>query len=98
MWSIALYRGTIRCFSLYVIVLLISPRIQCIPENADKPTLIEFFVTTHTNVPLLGCRACESLGLVKRVCEVSREKPLTSDILMKAYEDVFTGVGELENP
>ena len=73
-------------------------KLQCIPENADKPTLIEFFVTTHTNVPLLGCRACESLGLVKRVCEVSREKPLTSDILMKAYEDVFTGVGELEHP
>ncbi|KAI0241776.1 hypothetical protein LSAT2_018989, partial [Lamellibrachia satsuma] len=32
-------------------------KLQCIPENADKPTLIEFFVTTHTNVPLLGCRA-----------------------------------------
>ena len=72
--------------------------LQCIPENADVPTSIEFFVTNHTNLPLLGCRTCEVLGLVKRVCELSYEKPITNDTLINDYQDVFTGVGELEQP
>ena len=72
--------------------------LQCIPENADVPTSIEFFVTNHTNLPLLGCRTCEALGLVKRVCELSYEKPITNDTLINDYQDVFTGVGELEQP
>ena len=72
--------------------------LQCIPENADVPMSIEFFVTNHTNLPLLGCRTCEVLGLVKRVCELSYEKPPTNGTLIKDYQDVFTGVGELEQP
>ena len=32
-------------------------------------------VTNHTNLPLLGCRTCEVLGLV---CELSYEKPPTN--------------------
>ena len=62
------------------------------------PTSIEFFVTNHTNLPLLGGRICEVLGLVKRVCELSYDKPLTNDTLINDYQDVFTGVGELEQP
>ena len=72
--------------------------LQCIPENADVPTLIEFFGTNHTNIPLLVCRTCEVLGLVKRVCELSYEKPLTNHMLINDYQDGFTGVGELEQP
>ena len=72
--------------------------LQCIPENADVPMSIEFFVTNHTNLPLLGCRTCEVLGLVKRVCELSYEKPPTNGTLINDYQDVFTGVGELEQP
>ena len=42
--------------------------LQCIPENADVPTSIEFFVTNHTNLPVSFsvCRTFEVLGLVKR--------------------------------
>ena len=72
--------------------------LQCIPENADVPMSIEFFVTNHTNLPLLGCRTCEVLGLVKRVCEPSDEKPPMNGTLINDYQDVFTGVGELEQP
>ena len=70
----------------------------CIPENADVPTSIGFFVTNHTNLPLLGCRTCEVLGLVERVCELSYEKPLTNDTLINDYQDVFIWEGELEQP
>ena len=55
-------------------------------------------MTNHTNLPLLGCRTCEVLGLFKRVCELSYEKPLTIDTLINDHQDVFTGVGELEQP
>ena len=74
----------------------VTVTLQCIPENADVPTSIEFFVANHTNLPLLGCRTCEVLGLVKRVCELSYEKPLTNDTLINDYQDVFIDVGELE--
>ena len=52
----------------------------------------------HINLPLLSCRACKVLGLVKRVCVLSYEKPLTNDTLINDYQDVSTGVGELEQP
>ena len=42
-------------------------QLQCIPENCGTSVLINFFVTSHTKLALLGCHSCEELGLVKRV-------------------------------
>ena len=71
---------------------------QCIPENSDVQTSIEFFVTNHPNLTLLGCPICDVFGLAKRVCKLSYEKRLTNDTLINDYQDVFTGVGEPEQP
>ena len=48
--TIALYMGTIRCFSLYVIVLLISPRIW-FPFEAAIPHCSETFMSALNVTP-----------------------------------------------
>ncbi len=53
---------------------------------------VTFVITPHDNQSLLGLKACEDLGLVKRVLTV--ESHMTDkDSIFQNYADVFQGLG-----
>jgi len=61
----------------------------------------KFYVTDADVTPILGRVSCELFRLVQRtpsVCQVSQEKLLTVEMLSDMYQDVFTGLGEYEQP
>ena len=46
--------------------------------------------------PILGLKACLALNLIKLILSVEKPAPLTKDSVLKEYQQVFTGLGELE--
>ena len=62
--------------------------------------LLSFYVTNASDIDILGCKACTSMNLVKRVAidSVSNTTVLTKDSFLYIYGDVFTGIGEYKKP
>ena len=62
----------------------------------------KFYVTDADVTPILGRTSCELFRLVQRmpsVYQVSQEvKPATIEMLSDSYQDVFTGLGQYEQP
>ena len=58
--------------------------------------LLHFYVTRASSIAILGCKACTTMNLVKRVAIgiVEDTTVLTEAGLRELYKDVFTGIGE----
>ena len=75
---------------------------ECPATGMTLPT--KFYVTDADVTPILGRTSCEQFQLVQRlsnaksVCQLSRDAPLTTKIISTMYQDVFSGLGEYQQP
>ena len=69
-------------------------------QETSMTKLLSFYVTSASDIAILGCKACTALNIVTRVAidSVSNTTVLTKDSLLKIYGDVFTGIGEYKKP
>ena len=81
-------------FGEHQVVLLGTVKLDCTTEKGHKENLL-FYVTSSTDVPILGSKACNDLNLVKRVyaCQPRQCSSMTKKEMKHNYRDVFTGVG-----
>ena len=72
--------------------------VKCQETSITK--LLSFYVTSSSDIAILGCKACTAMNLVTRVANdsVSNTTVLTKDNLLEIYGDVFTGIGEYKKP
>ena len=72
-------------------------KLDCTTEKGHKENML-FFVTSSTDVPILGRKACNDMNLVKRVyaCPPRQCCSMTKEEMKQNYIDVFTGVGQYE--
>ena len=72
--------------------------VKCKETSMTK--LLSFYVTSASNIAILGCKACTAMNLVTRVAidSVCNTTVLTKDSLLEIYGDVFTGIGEYKKP
>lgn len=69
-------------------------KIQTQVDSKHASITTDFYVAEDSATTLLGLPTCQSLNLMKRVCEVSDRNPM-SDSLLCEYADVFSGLGEI---
>ena len=72
--------------------------VKCPETSITK--LLSFYVTSASDIAILGCKACTAMNLVTRVAidSVCNTTVLTKDSLLEIYGDVFTGIGEYKKP
>lgn len=58
-----------------------------------KSYFLEFIVVRSDAQPILGIKACEQMGLIKRVMTLNKSEEIN---IFKEYADVFEGIGCLE--
>ncbi len=58
-----------------------------------KSYFLEFIVVKSDAKPILGIKACEQMGLIKRVMTLNKSDEID---IFKEYADVFEGIGCLE--
>ncbi len=67
-----------------------------------KSGIYNFFVADLTSPAVLGIRTCQELGLVKKGEQVfaldSPKSSITREELLTTYNDVFKGLGKLDDP
>ena len=72
-------------------------RLDCTYNN--KTISEEFYVVETNSTPILGLNACVSLELIKLILAVDSDTPhtcpLTKEIVLDKYSDVFDGIGHL---
>ena len=72
-------------------------RLDCTYNN--KTISEEFYVVETNSTPILGLDACVSLELIKLILAVDSDPshtcPLTKEIVLDKYSDVFDGIGQL---
>ena len=72
-------------------------RLNCTYNN--KTISEEFYVVETNSTPILGLNACVSLELIKLILAVDSDTPhtcpLTKEIVLDKYSDVFDGIGQL---
>ena len=63
----------------------------------DKTISEEFYVVETHSTPILGLNACVSLELIILAVnsDTSHTCPLTKEIVLDKYSDVFDGIGQL---
>ena len=70
-------------------------RLACTYNN--KTISEEFYVVETNSTPILGLNACVSLELIKLILAVDTDTshtfPLTKEIVLDKYSDVFDGIG-----
>ena len=72
-------------------------KLDCTTEKGHKENLL-FYVTSSTDVPILGSKACSDMNLDKRVyaCQPTQCSSMTKEEVKQNYRDVFNGVGQYE--
>ena len=72
-------------------------KLDCTTEKGHKENML-FHVTSSTDVPILGSKACNAMNLVKRVyaCQPRQCSSMTKEEMKQNYRDVFTGVGQYD--
>ncbi|MES9881310.1 MAG: hypothetical protein ABW185_10560 [Sedimenticola sp.] len=64
--------------------------------HKDKTVNLHCIVTKQKSTPILGIKACDTLGLVKRVytlCDTNKSNKINSETIHKDYADLFEGLG-----
>ena len=62
--------------------------VKCQETSMSK--LLSFYVTSASDIAILGCKACTAMNLVKRVAidSVSNTTVLTKDSLLEIYTEM----------
>ena len=84
-------------FGEHQVVPLGTVKLDCTTEKGHNANLL-YYVTSSTDVPILGSKACNDMNLVKRVyaCQPRQCSSMTKEEMKQNYRDVFTGVGQYE--
>ena len=62
-------------------------------DRTGRRFVLMFHVTEIVDMPMLGEHACELLNLVKKIEDIRGSHPLTFDVVIRNYGDVFAGTG-----
>lgn len=64
-------------------------------RTAKAAATLQFYVSSQSDMPIMGRAACEELQLVKRIEALTTKSPATKEELVETHSAVFTGLGEL---
>ena len=72
------------------VVPLGTVKLDCTTEKGHTENLL-FYVTSSTDLPILGSKACNDMNLVKRVyaCQPRQCSSMTKEEMKPNYRDVF---------
>ncbi|PAA47069.1 hypothetical protein BOX15_Mlig004214g7 [Macrostomum lignano] len=78
--------------------LTVLGQIQLLLRHQNEEIQAKFFVIAEDNMPLLETNTAESLGLIRILHAVQQdvpvsEEPLTKEVILKEYANVFEGLG-----
>ena len=84
-------------FGEHQVVPLGTVKLDSTTEKGHKENLL-FYVTSSTDVPILGSKACSDMNMIKRVyaCQPRQRSSMTKEEMKQYYKEVFTVVGQYE--